>query len=182
MFSVIGWIVVAWLLGSVVYSSLFHIRTYRVQNKRILTGEAGEVYTKLYKEMKWGTLFTIQIIKVVVALMLIFFLTSGGNKIKSINQNGWTENNKMAFFEGCMGNVPILGMTQGQMDAYCNLVLEKLIKAVPNPDKLEGDLLPEDLVRRIQREALEELGLINKGNANNRIHPDQLQPAASAAR
>ena len=117
--------------------------------------------------MKWGSLFTIQIIKVIVALMLIYFLTSG-KEIKTINQNGWNEKNKMAFFEGCRGNVPILGMTEEQMEAYCKLVLKKLIKAVPNTDKFEGNLLPEDLVRRTQREALEELGLINKGNANNR--------------
>ena len=165
MFSVIGWVAVIWLLGSVIYSSFFHIRTYRVQKKRILTGEVGEVYAKLHKEMKWGTLFTIQIIKVIVALMLIYVLTSG-NDIKIFNQNGWTEKNKMAFFEGCKGNLPIRGMTEEQMDVYCKLILEKLMKAVPNPDKFEGDLLPENLVRRIQIEALEELGLVNKGNAN----------------
>ncbi|MBW2302030.1 MAG: hypothetical protein JRF46_17380 [Deltaproteobacteria bacterium] len=177
MFSVIGWVAVIWLLGSVIYSSFFHIRTYRVQKKRILTGEVGEVYAKLHKEMKWGTLFTIQIIKVIVALMLIYVLTSG-NDIKIFNQNGWTEKNKMAFFEGCKGNVPILGMTEEQMDSYCKLVLEKLIKAVPNPDKLEGGLLPEDLVRRIQIEALEELGLVNKGNANKANSADAKNRAA----
>lgn len=181
MFSVIGWLAVAWLLGSVVYSSLFHIRSYRVQKRRILTGEVGEVYAQLHKEMKWGTLFIVQIIKGIVALMLIYFLI-GGKENKIDNQNGWTEKYKMAFFGGCMGNVPILGMTEEQMDSYCNLVLKKLIKAIPNPDNLEKDLLPEDLVRRIQLEALEELDLIIKGNANNRIHADQLQPAASAAR
>lgn len=55
MFSVIGWLVVTLLLGSVVYSSLFHLRTYQVQKKRILAGEVGEVYAKLHKELKWGT-------------------------------------------------------------------------------------------------------------------------------
>lgn len=181
MFLVIGWVAVSWLLGSVVYSSLYHLRTYQAQKKRILTGEVGEVYAKLHKEMKWRTLFTIHIVKVIVALMLIYVLTSG-KETKTINQNGWTEKNKKAFYEGCRGNVPILGITEKQMDVYCKLVLEKLIKAVPNPNKSEGDLLPEDLVRRIQIEALEELGRINKGNANNRIHSDQLQPAASVAR
>jgi len=181
MFSIIGWIAVICLLGSAVYSSLFHLHAYQVQRKRILSGEVGAVYGKLHKEMKWGTLFTIQIIKVIVALILIYVLTSG-KESKTINQTGWTEKNKMAFFEGCKGNVPIRGMTEEQMDAYCKLVLEKLMKAVPNPDKFKGDLLPENLVRRIQIEALEELGLANKGNANNRIHSDQLQPAASAAK
>jgi len=151
MFLVIGWVAVIWLLGSVIYSSFFHIRTYRVQKKRILTGEVGEVYAKLHKEMKW--------------LMLIYVLTSG-NDVKIFNQNGWTEKNKMAFFEGCKGNIPIRGMTEEQMNAYCKLILEKLMKAVPNPDKFEGDLLPENLVRRIQIEAFEELGLVNKGNTN----------------
>jgi len=165
MFSVIGWVAVTWLLGSVVYSSLFHLRAYQVQKKRVLTGEVGEVYAKLHKEMKWGTLFIIQIVKVIVALMLIFVLTSG-KEAKTINKNGWTEKNKEAFFEACSGNVPILGMTEAQTYAYCYLVLEKLIKTIPNPDKFEGDSLPEDLVRRIRIETLEELGLVDKGNAN----------------
>jgi hypothetical protein len=168
MFSVIVWVAVTWLLGSVVYSSLFHLRNYQVQKKRISTGEVGEVYTKLHKEMNWGTLFTIQIVKVIAALFLIYVLTSGTETktFNQFNQNDWTEKNKQAFFEGCKGNVPILGITEEQMDSYCKLVLEKLIKAAPNPDKLEGDLLPEDLVRRIQIEALEELGLNKKGSAN----------------
>ena len=161
MFSIIGWVAVACLLGSVVYSSFFHLRTYQVQKKRISTGEVGEVYTKLHKEVKWGTLFIIQIVKVIAALLLLYVLTSG-NETKTFNQNDWTEKNKQAFLEACKGNVPVLGMTGEQMDSYCNLVLEKLIKAVPNPDKLEGDLLPENLVRKIQIEALEELGLYKK--------------------
>ncbi len=177
MFSVIGWVAVAWLLGSVVYSSFFHLRAYQVQKKRISTGEVSEVYTKLHKEMKWGTLFTIQIVKIIAALLLIYVLTSG-KETKTFNQNDWTEKNKQAFFEGCKGNVPILGMTGEQMGSYCKLVLEKLIKAVPNPDKLEGDLLPEDLVRTIQIEALEELGLNKKGNANKANSADAKSRAA----
>jgi len=177
MFSVIGWVAVTWLLGSVAYSSLFHLRNYQVQKKRISTGEVGEVYEKLHKEVKWGTLFTIQIVKVIAALFLIYVLTSG-TETKTFNQNDWTEKNKQAFFEGCKGNVPISGMTEEQMDSYCKLVLEKLIKAVPNPDKLEGDLLPEDLVRRIQIEALEELGLDKKGSANKANSADAKSRAA----
>jgi len=177
MFSIIGWVAVACLLGSVVYSSLFHLRNYQVQKKRISTGEVGEVYAKLHKEMNWGTLFTIQIVKVIAALFLIYVLTSG-TETKTFNQNDWTEKNKQAFFEGCKGNVPIFGMTEEQMDSYCKLVLEKLIKAVPNPDKLEGDLLPEDLVRRIQIEALEELGFNKKGSANKANSADAKSRAA----
>lgn len=97
--------------------------------------------------------------------MLIYALTSG-KETKSIDQNGWTGINKEPFFEACSENTPILGMTEAQTYAYCDLVLEKLIKTIPNPDKFEGDLLPEDLVRRIRKEALEELGLVDKGNAH----------------
>lgn len=181
MFSIIGWVAAILLLGSVVYSSLYHLRNYHIQKKKILKGEVGEVYEKLHKEVKWGTLFRIQIVKVIVALILIYVLTSGIEP-KTNNQNGWSEKNKETFFEGCRGNAPILGMTDEQMLAYCKLVLERLIKAVPNPDKLEGDLLPEDLVRRIQTEALTELSLVNKDNSINRIHSDQLQTKASAAK
>ena len=52
MFSVIGWVAVAWFLGSVVYSSLYHLRNYQNQKKRILKREVGEVYEKLHKEVK----------------------------------------------------------------------------------------------------------------------------------
>lgn len=119
---------------------------YFRQRKRIQKGEVGQIYETLHKQTNWGTLITIQIVKIVLIIIVATFLLSP-NKNSSKQSTGWSYSVKSRFIEGCKENSPIGGMTQKEMDIYCSCVLEKTIKQYPNPKLVEGDL-PQDFVAR----------------------------------
>lgn len=68
----IGWLFVFWLIGSALYSTLFHFSSFRRQRERIESGEAGEIYKRLHQDFNWKFLFGMQIIKIGIALLIIF--------------------------------------------------------------------------------------------------------------
>ena len=151
----LGWLSVLWLLGSTIYSIIFHLKAYSRQSKRIQKGEVGKIYETLHKQTNWGTLIIIQIIKIVFVIAIAIFLLSPN--INSSKQGiAWSYNAKSKFIEGCKGNSPTGGMTQKEMDIYCSCVLAKIIKQYPNPQLVEGDL-PQEFVTRVGIECLKEI-------------------------
>jgi len=72
--TIIGWLIVVWLIGSVLYSSQFHLINYLRQKQRIKAGEVGELYEKLHKELNWRSLIIAQVAKLAVVVALLFIL------------------------------------------------------------------------------------------------------------
>jgi hypothetical protein len=67
---IIGWLFVIGLIGSAIYSSLFHIGNFFRQKRKI---QNGEVYTRLHKQFNWKFLIVTQFIKLFVAGLIIYF-------------------------------------------------------------------------------------------------------------
>ncbi len=78
MLTIIGWVVVTWLLGSTIYSSQFHLRNYFNSRKgdtliaRDL--EAPEQQIPMKKNELLRRVLGIQIIKLLIAIFLIYIL------------------------------------------------------------------------------------------------------------
>jgi len=63
-----------WLIGSTIYSFLFHIGNFFRQNRKIQKEKTGEVYTSLHTQHNWKALIFFQFIKLTIAGLIIFFL------------------------------------------------------------------------------------------------------------
>lgn len=71
---IIGWLVVIYLFGSVIYSTQFHLGNYLLQKQRIKSGEVGGAYKQLHKQTNRGILIFIQLIKLIVAISVAYLL------------------------------------------------------------------------------------------------------------
>ena len=162
IFTIIGWITVIGFAGSLLYSTQFHLRNYLTQRKRINTGEVGEIYAEGHGAIKWRSLIYMQLFKLAIIFVLIFFLTKSSGSEPTIDNDtnsGWTEEIKQQVFEGCIGSQPIKRLTSVETEEYCKCVLEKTMLEYPNPDDM-GDYLPDAFVRRATKECLVELGIM----------------------
>lgn len=74
MIKFLGWLFAIWLLGSIIYSTKFHLGNYLLQKHRIKNKEVGEVYERLHKQINWNSLILVQLIKIVIIVFLIGFL------------------------------------------------------------------------------------------------------------
>ena len=147
---IIGWLFVIGLIGSAIYSSLFHIGNFLRQKGKIQNGEVGEVYARLHKQFNWKLLIVIQLIKLSIAGLIIYFFLIPSNGILNSTSN-WTHEIKREFIAGIKGSKPIKGFTQEQMNEYCNFVLNRVMQEYPDPEKIQ-DKLPDEFVLKVQRE------------------------------
>lgn len=77
MIKIIGWLLVSWLLGSTIYSIKFHLGNYLREKQEIVNTknkENKEIIKFMHKQMNWGLLVIIQIIKAVIAIFILYFL------------------------------------------------------------------------------------------------------------
>jgi len=74
IFTIIGWLIVIWLGGSLIYSVQFHLRSYLQQRQSIKNDESGNVYRNLHKKINWQSLIIIQVLKLAVIAILLYFL------------------------------------------------------------------------------------------------------------
>ena len=160
---IIGWIIVIWLTGSLIYSVRFHLNNYLIQRSRIKSGEVGEIYKEAHRNMNWKSLIYIHLFKVLIIVLLLIPLTRSTETVSDNKKNnsaqGWTEVAKEEFLNSCIKSKPIKGLTQNETEEYCKCVLEKTIIEYPNPNEI-GDYLPDEFVIKVGRECLEELKII----------------------
>ena len=69
--TIIAWVVVVWLFGSVIYSTQFHLRAYLISKGRLKTRDTGEPYPRLLKQQNWWFLAEIQLLKLAIAVVLL---------------------------------------------------------------------------------------------------------------
>lgn len=77
MIKIIGWLLVSWLLGSTIYSTKFHLGNYLREKQEIINTKKKEnkkIVKFMHKQMNWGVLVIIQIIKAVIAIFILYFL------------------------------------------------------------------------------------------------------------
>ena len=74
MFNFIGWFIVFMLIGSVLYSAKFQISNYLLQKRKIRINVVSQTYADLQGNINWNSLITIQLVKTIIAIALIFLL------------------------------------------------------------------------------------------------------------
>ncbi|MCD4693142.1 MAG: hypothetical protein K8R79_09520 [Calditrichales bacterium] len=99
---IISWVFVIGLIGSAIYSSLFHIGNFLRQKRKIQNGEIGEVYISLHKQFNWKFLIVIQFIKLFIAGLIIYFFLIPSNGTLNSTSN-WTHEIKKEFIAGIKG-------------------------------------------------------------------------------
>ena len=174
IFRIIGWIIVIWLAGSLLYSIRFHLRNYLIQRQRINSGEVGEFYKEAHRNMNWKSLIYIQLFKFLVIIILLILLTKSTNSERQIDINNieqvWTEKGKQEFLKSCIDSKPIKGLTSDENEEYCKCVLEKTIIEYPNPNEI-GDYLPDEFVIKAGKECLEELKIMKQNCHQQHLYP-----------
>ena len=79
MLQILGWVVVVWLLGSTIYSTQFHLGNYfRSKDKETVVSKDLEYSGQeliLTKKVFLQRVLTLQIVKIVIAILLIYLIT-----------------------------------------------------------------------------------------------------------
>jgi len=144
---IVLWFILLWLIGSVIYSTRFHISNFLNRKKKIKSEEVGELYESIHGRFNIK-LVLLQTVKLFLAGLIFYFLLDWDNS--SSDEAIWTEEKQQWFLEGCKGEEAIKGWSQIETDEYCDCFLEKLIEVIPDPTIYEGGNLPESIVREIQ--------------------------------
>lgn len=174
LLKILGWILVIFLSGILLYSIKFHLGNYLLQRQRIRTSEVGEVYKQLHKEMKWGNIIFIQLAKLFLIFFMLTILLSGQELISenTTNQDSqdkikWTEKIKSELLQGCAGNASIFGISEKYTQAYCNCVLAKTMESYPDQKDIKGRL-PWDFVIKSGVDCAERVSTFD-ANKNNKF-------------
>lgn len=85
----------------------------------------------------------------------------------------WTEKIKSEFLQGCIGNIPISGMSNENAQDYCSCVLEKTMENYPEPEDINGQL-PWDFVVKTGVDCAERIETFDT-TENNSFNSDKIR-------
>ncbi len=78
MFNILGWIIIIWLLGSIVYSTQFHLRNYlasKDKNSVVAHQMDGPSHVEIMsKEDFLKKVIGLQLYKAITIIVLLYFL------------------------------------------------------------------------------------------------------------
>lgn len=175
---ILGWILVLFLSGSLLYSIKFHLGNYLSQRRKIKTGEVGEIYEQMHKEVNWAVIIFIQFAKLFLVILLLTYLLNGQIIISENTTNKdqqetikWTEEIKTEFVEGCTGNTSYLGISKKHTLDYCNCVLAKTMEKYPDPEVIKTRV-PWDFVVESGVDCIEKINRYDK-DKTNKCYPNK---------